>query len=201
MCHSLSPPRADRKSQVRQCLGFFFSWFIGQRGLQISCTKTQTLPNLRLPISLFLPSSKFRISRAQQVTTPGRRHSRPTCLHAWERTNESERARACVRFPLIFPEPAPARLETPVGLKCAKICVTSTLLSVLSLNIKIKTELCPLYIALSPFRSSGRDRTDRVQQAAAPVQAGPAPRRASGVRRGESVWKILPPSKAVSSAW
>ena len=28
-----------------------FCWFIGQRGLKISCTKTQTLPNLRLPTS------------------------------------------------------------------------------------------------------------------------------------------------------
>ena len=30
--------------------GFFFSWFIGQQGPKISCTKTQILPNLRLPI-------------------------------------------------------------------------------------------------------------------------------------------------------
>ena len=29
----------------------FFSWFIGRRGKKISHTKTQTLPNLRLPIS------------------------------------------------------------------------------------------------------------------------------------------------------
>ena len=31
--------------------GFFFSWFIGQGGSKISCTKIQTLPNLRLLIS------------------------------------------------------------------------------------------------------------------------------------------------------
>ena len=31
--------------------GFLFSWFIGQRGPKVSCEKTQTLPNLRLPIS------------------------------------------------------------------------------------------------------------------------------------------------------
>ena len=31
--------------------GFLFSWLIGQRGPKISCTKTQKLPNLRLPIS------------------------------------------------------------------------------------------------------------------------------------------------------
>ena len=32
-------------------IGFLFSWFIGQRGPTIGCSKTQTLPNLRLPIS------------------------------------------------------------------------------------------------------------------------------------------------------
>ena len=38
--------------------GFLFSWFIGQGGPKISCTTTQTLPNLRLPISSgSLPSS------------------------------------------------------------------------------------------------------------------------------------------------
>ena len=42
--------RADGKSQVRQCLGFCTA-DSGQGGPQISCTKTQTLPNLRLPIS------------------------------------------------------------------------------------------------------------------------------------------------------
>ena len=31
--------------------GFLFSWFLGQGGPKISCTTTQTLPNLRLPIS------------------------------------------------------------------------------------------------------------------------------------------------------
>ena len=30
---------------------FLSSWFIGQPGQKISCTKTQTLPNLRLPVS------------------------------------------------------------------------------------------------------------------------------------------------------
>ena len=43
--------RADRKSQVRQCLVFSQSWFFVLIGLWISWTKTQTLPNLRLPIS------------------------------------------------------------------------------------------------------------------------------------------------------
>ena len=31
--------------------GFLFSWLIGQRGQKISCAKTLTLPNLRLPVS------------------------------------------------------------------------------------------------------------------------------------------------------
>ena len=39
--------RADRKSQVRQCLGFSAADFVSS----ISWRKMQTLPNLRLPIS------------------------------------------------------------------------------------------------------------------------------------------------------
>ena len=41
--------RADRKSQVRQCLDFFQLIHRLTRG-KMSCTKTHTLPNLRLPI-------------------------------------------------------------------------------------------------------------------------------------------------------
>ena len=43
----LSITRADRKSQVRQCLGFLFSWFIGQWGPKSAVQN----PNLRFPIS------------------------------------------------------------------------------------------------------------------------------------------------------
>ena len=44
--------RADRKSQVRQCLSFCSDdSMVGQRGPKISCTKTNTLPKLRLPSS------------------------------------------------------------------------------------------------------------------------------------------------------
>ena len=39
--------RGGRKSQVRECLGFF--WFMGQWGPKISCNKTQNLSNT--PIS------------------------------------------------------------------------------------------------------------------------------------------------------
>ena len=39
-CHSgMSITIADRKSQVRKCLGFFISCFIGQQGPKISCEK------------------------------------------------------------------------------------------------------------------------------------------------------------------
>ena len=45
--------RADRKSQVGQCLGFqlIHRHRHSPRGQKISYTKIQTLPNLRLPIS------------------------------------------------------------------------------------------------------------------------------------------------------
>ena len=43
--------RADRKSQVRRCLVFQYSWFLVLVDLWFSWRKTQTLPYLRLPIS------------------------------------------------------------------------------------------------------------------------------------------------------
>ena len=50
-CPPRTKTRAYRKSQVRQCLVFCSADFIGKGGPKISWTKTQTLPNLRLPIS------------------------------------------------------------------------------------------------------------------------------------------------------
>ena len=80
-------------------------------------------------VTVHLPPSDFPSERASPTSNNpsirGRRHSRPTCLHAAsppgkERTRASERA--LVRF--LELSPARARLVTLLGLICVKISST-----------------------------------------------------------------------------
>ena len=63
--------RADRKSQVRQCLGFCTADFLFSLSYKSAEQKTQTLPKLRLPISsvhIFLLFVVFRLVFTTVVT-------------------------------------------------------------------------------------------------------------------------------------
>ena len=64
-------------------LGFSFGWFIGQWGPKISCTKTQTLPNLRLPISSAHQSLKTDIQSCRCLGLPPTWFGQPNFIILW----------------------------------------------------------------------------------------------------------------------
>ena len=59
-----------KNEQVKQSLGFYTAWFFALFGLQISCAKTQTLPNLFQLASLVEQTGNFHPQNARTSTRP-----------------------------------------------------------------------------------------------------------------------------------